>query len=142
MPAKNNLLSLAAMAALFCGLPSVIHPAELADFGQQIRRRIESIWQPPEGSDGLEVRIRFGLDHSGKLTTVEIIRSSGNKSFDRSLLLAFWRANPFPPPPFALRERYRSVEMSFAVTAPEDAEDPFEYVPKRPPRKKQSPPGK
>ena len=64
-----------------------------------IQQKIEQNWRQPLGrSKGLECRIEIVLVAGGRVTSVHIIKSSGNLSFDRSVENAVRRASPLPVP--------------------------------------------
>lgn len=47
-------------------------------------------------------QVRFNLDHSGKVLSVELAKSSGNTALDRATLAMIRRASPVPAPPAEL----------------------------------------
>ncbi len=64
-----------------------------------IQQKIERNWRQPLGSPKrLECRIKIVLVAGGRVTSVSIIKSSGNLSFDRSVENAVRRASPLPVP--------------------------------------------
>ncbi len=70
---------------------------------QGLKRRIELIWKYPETArrDGLQgsLIMRFSIGKSGKLESVEIVRSSGYPMLDEAAKQALEDANPYNPLP-------------------------------------------
>ena len=57
-----------------------------------LKERLEQVHEPPVGvSDKLSVRVEFMLPADGTISQVHVVRSSGNKDFDQSVLDAFKR---------------------------------------------------
>ena len=67
-------------------------------FAMLIARAKESIVPPPGVSDRLAARVQFYNSATGALSSVRIVRSSGNSDFDDSVLEAF-RHIQMPPRP-------------------------------------------
>jgi len=67
----------------------------------QLERRIRSFWVIPQGflDRDISAVIRVKIDPTGKLLEAEVERASGNPIFDRSVLQAVYKAEPYPPPP-------------------------------------------
>jgi colicin import membrane protein len=64
-----------------------------------LKARLKENHVPPPGvSDRLEARVEFYLSASGTISSVRILRSSGNSDFDESVLDAF-RHTSMPPRP-------------------------------------------
>ncbi|HTZ19853.1 MAG TPA: TonB family protein [Opitutaceae bacterium] len=60
-----------------------------------LKQKLEQAHEPPVGvSDKLSVRVEFMLAVDGSISQVHIVRSSGNKDFDQSVLEAFKRVRP------------------------------------------------
>jgi len=55
-----------------------------------LKQKLEQAHEPPVGvSDKLSVRVEFMLAVDGSISQVHVVRSSGNKDFDQSVLDAF-----------------------------------------------------
>ncbi|MGB7951804.1 MAG: TonB family protein, partial [Candidatus Binatia bacterium] len=106
-------------------------------YDQQLKRRVDAVWYKPTGSEGLSTTVRFGLDRAGNLTELRIIRSSGNRAFDKSLLEAFRRAAPFSPLPQAIVDSYSGVELTFGSAKAAQTEETAKSLEPAPPPKKQ-----
>ena len=106
-------------------------------YDQQLKRRVDAVWYKPDGSEGLSTTVRFGLDRAGNLTELKIIRSSGNRAFDKSLLEAFQLAAPFSPLPQAIAESYSGVELTFGSAKAGKADETAKSLDPAPPPKKQ-----
>ena len=60
-----------------------------------LKQKLEQAHEPPVGvSDKLSVRVEFMLAVDGSISQVHVVRSSGNKDFDQSVLEAFRRVRP------------------------------------------------
>lgn len=102
------MLSLA-LALLFAAAP--------ADFDQyldEMRKRVESKWKYAAQSENLQAAVKFNLDRAGRVSELEITKSSGRKEFDTSALEAVRSSSPFPPLLSILKKsEVREIEMRF-----------------------------
>ena len=72
---------------------------ERLEYIAQIRDKIERNWiHPPGVAPGLEANVRVVQIPSGEVVQVEIVTSSGNVAFDRSIEEAALRSSPLPLP--------------------------------------------
>jgi TonB family protein len=58
--------------------------------------------------------VSFGLDGSGRVTRVSVVRGSGHASLDQEAAAMVRRASPFPPPPPGAARSF-TVPVRFAV---------------------------
>ncbi len=67
----------------------------------QLRERIRAFWAIPDVllKEGVKAVIRVKIDEQGRLLLAKVEESSGDPNFDRSVLQALYKAEPFPPPP-------------------------------------------
>jgi len=83
----------------------------------RIRGSIGRLWKPPpfRAPGQASVVVAIGLQASGQLTRVTVVRSSGDKAFDESALRAIRQALPFPSPPTDLEDPLE-MELRFHAT--------------------------
>ncbi|MCC5788650.1 MAG: TonB C-terminal domain-containing protein [Opitutales bacterium] len=69
---------------------------ELQRYFDRLHAAIYRQWlaSSPNFPSGLETRIRFTVSESGRISDVEIVRSSGNEAFDRSVRQAMLALRP------------------------------------------------
>ena len=68
----------------------------VAQYAGIIKRIISQNWQiPPSARNGMKTEVRLQLVPTGEVVAVNIIQSSGNEVFDRSVLQAVERADRF-----------------------------------------------
>jgi colicin import membrane protein len=97
--------------------------AMLADsYAALIKRTVEGYWsRPASARKNMQVELAIRLVPTGDVVGVEVIRSSGNTSFDRSAVLAVKKAGRFPElkdmPSNVFEEYFRSFTLVFK---PED----------------------
>ncbi len=73
---------------------------EIQAYYSLFRSHVRDAHQKPEGlSDLLQALVAYRQNADGSVTNVQIIQSSGNPDFDRSVREAFRRMAPMPPPP-------------------------------------------
>jgi len=82
-----------------------------------VRSAVEQAWiVPPNLSSGVEALVRLTLLPTGELVNTQLVQSSGDAAFDRSVLQAVERAAPFREmqdlPPAAQR-RFRDFNLRF-----------------------------
>jgi colicin import membrane protein len=76
-----------------------------------LKQKLEAAHEPPVGvSDKLSVRVEFMLPADGTISQVHIVRSSGNKDFDQSVLDAFKRVRSVGPRPDG---RSEAIKLEF-----------------------------
>ena len=61
----------------------------------------------------LEVTVRFGIQESGEIVGLRVLRASGDPSYDDSVFRAVTKASPLPPPPESYRKDFMDVELTF-----------------------------
>ncbi len=87
-----------------------------------IKRTVEGYWsRPASARKNMQVELAIRLVPTGEVVGVEVVRSSGNTSFDRSAVLAVKKAGRFPElkdmPSTVFEEYFRSFTLVFK---PED----------------------
>ena len=81
----------------------------------KIRKTIEKQWILPSGlrnANELSAVIEIRLKEDGHLKSLKVVKSSGKKFFDDSLLRAVRKAVPLPIPPTKY-ELFRAIELHF-----------------------------
>lgn|GEM_PF-1725241 len=80
-----------------------IHP-DMARYYSHIRDIISENWVPPSEAyaNNNQTIYRITIDPSGKITSLQLLRSSGNQNYDQSVQRAINKSNPLPelPPIF------------------------------------------
>lgn len=78
-----------------------------AQYQSSVRSKIIREWirtsSGPEGEQAIRARIQVRINASGQVISKNVLRGSGNESFDLSALRAIERASPLPPPPEAIK---------------------------------------
>ncbi|MDX1605947.1 MAG: cell envelope integrity protein TolA [Candidatus Competibacterales bacterium] len=71
----------------------------IARYTRLIRQQVERHWLLPLGSSRDQTTIlNIRLDPAGNVIQVQVVRSSGDRAFDRSAVAAVQRASPLPLP--------------------------------------------
>ena len=93
--------------------------SEIAKYEALIKQKVERSWaRPPSAQKGLECNVRVRLVQSGEVMSAQVVRSSGNDIFDRSVENAVYKASPLPlPDDKSLFDHFRELEFKFK---PED----------------------
>lgn len=85
--------------------------AALVGYVEVVTRTIKGRWLPPSGRGrGL---IEFTISKNGEVSEVHIVRSSGDKSLDQSILRAVEESNPLPELPPELQQELDRLNDSF-----------------------------
>jgi len=78
-----------------------------AQYQSSVRSKIIREWirasSTPDGEQAIRTRIQVRINASGEVISKNVVRGSGNESFDLSALRAIERASPLPPPPEAIK---------------------------------------
>ncbi|MGC8659187.1 MAG: TonB family protein [Desulfomonilaceae bacterium] len=94
--------------------------AALNNYVLSTRDRIQKVWTTPlniQTSDALKgkVAVMYEVARDGSLSSLQLVRSSGNPDMDRSLLNAIRNAAPFPAFPQELRANRLLIKANFIV---------------------------
>jgi len=103
------------LAAEQAGLEAARVQGVVAEYIGYIQERIQRSWLRPPGSPaGLSCVVQVGLIPGGEVARVQIVRSSGDPVFDRSVESAVYKASPLPlPPDAALFKHFRDLRLIF-----------------------------
>ncbi|HKY63917.1 MAG TPA: energy transducer TonB [bacterium] len=75
----------------------------LAQYQSTVRSKIVRTWvranTGPDDGQAIRTRVQVRINASGQVIGKNVVKSSGNESFDLSALRAIERASPLPPPP-------------------------------------------
>lgn len=80
-----------------------------------IQDKVQRSWiRPPSSGADLSCTVEVRLIPSGEVIDAQIVRSSGNSAFDRSVEAAVFKASPLPVPPDPdVMEQFRSLRFEF-----------------------------
>ena len=78
------------------GSVGILKDPEFLLYYQKVQERIKDAWSFSSGNKELTTTVSFAIGPDGKLTGIEVARSSNNASFDESVKRAIRRAAPFP----------------------------------------------
>lgn len=89
--------------------------SEIAKYEALIKQKVERSWaRPPNSQKNLECSVRVRLVQSGEVMSAQVVRSSGNDIFDRSVENAVYKASPLPlPEDKSLFDHFRELEFKF-----------------------------
>jgi colicin import membrane protein len=87
----------------------------VAEYTAYIQEKIQQNWLKPAGSpEGLSCTVQVNLIPGGDVARVQIIRSSGDPLFDRSVENAVHKAAPMPlPRDPAVFKYFRELRLIF-----------------------------
>lgn len=82
----------------------------------RIKTQIENVWRIPPKSEGLRITLGIRLLPNGELSSVNVLKSSGNDAFDRSAILAVKSVRRFlvPDDNKVFERNFRQFNMSFS----------------------------
>jgi colicin import membrane protein len=103
------------LAAEQAGVEAARVQGVVAQYIGYIQERIERSWlRPPGSAVGLSCVVQVSLIPGGEVARVQIVRSSGDPVFDRSVETAVYKASPLPLPPDAsLFKNFRDLRLIF-----------------------------
>jgi colicin import membrane protein len=90
-----------------------VRPPEFFVYEKIVRSRIKEAWRWYDTNTTLITQVAFEIDPDGRTTGVRITQSSGNSSFDDSVVRAVIKASPLPPPPESVYQFFKSVRVTF-----------------------------
>jgi colicin import membrane protein len=96
----------------------VAQQKEVDRFRALIKQAISNKWRiPVSARKGQECILKLRLIPSGEVVSVEVIKSSGDTIYDRSVEAAVFRASPLPLPPAesGLFNEFREINVPFRL---------------------------
>lgn len=91
-----------------------VRPPEFFKYRDLLLARIKEAWRWYDVNAAFITQIAFELAPDGTARNVRVVRSSGNSTFDESVVRAVMKASPFPAPPVSVYEKYfKSVTTTF-----------------------------
>ncbi len=91
-----------------------IRPPEFFKYRDLLLARIKEAWRWYDVNASFITQIAFELAPDGTARNVRVVRSSGNATFDESVVRAVMKASPFPAPPVSVYAKYfKSVTTTF-----------------------------
>lgn len=98
---------------------------EQAQWTSRVQALAWRYWTPPSGitldDDTLKTTITLQVSKNGDLMSSSIVLSSGNKPYDRTVLLALSSLKRLPPPPAVLLEGKDSFMATMSFKVPKGA---------------------
>jgi colicin import membrane protein len=91
----------------------IVKGVEFIVYRNRIFHQIKDRWTWIGKRSDLEVTVRFGIQDNGEVFGLKITQSSGDASFDSSVLRAVRSASPLGSPPESYRADFRDVEIIF-----------------------------
>ncbi len=92
----------------------VVRPPEFFTYEKIVRTRIKEAWRWYDANSSLITVIAFEIEPDGVIKNVRLVKSSGDSSYDDSVVRAAVKASPLPPPPKSVYEQYfKSVRITF-----------------------------
>ncbi len=87
--------------------------AEKVAYANALQQHVKSGWRWLAARDKLRALVLVEILPDGRIRSVEIAQSSGNKNFDDSILRAVKKANPVPAAPATIYNDFRTVRFWF-----------------------------
>jgi TonB family protein len=92
----------------------VVRPPEFFIYEKIVRSRIKEAWRWYDRNSSLITVISFDIEPDGVIKNVKLVKSSGDSSYDDSVMRAAMKASPLPAPPKSVYEQYfKSVRITF-----------------------------
>ena len=84
---------------------------EFLIYTQQLQRRVQENWIVAGKKPGLVASVSFMIQPDGDVQEVALTQSSGDRSFDQSVVRAIHKAAPFPPPPESYIQEFATQKI-------------------------------
>ena len=82
-------------------------------YNNALKSHVKAGWRWMGGTEELKAQVRVKILPTGQIEDVRIEQSSGNGTFDDSVVRAVYKASPVPPPPADLYEEFKDVRFTF-----------------------------
>jgi TonB family protein len=84
-------------------------PIDFGPYLAELSRRLKRNWAPPTEDRILPVTVTIVIDHSGRLVSASILKSSGSASADSAVIAASKLSAPYRPLPSG--QKYPSITV-------------------------------
>jgi colicin import membrane protein len=91
----------------------VVKGMEFIIYQNQMLNSIKDNWAWVGQKSNLKVVVHFSIKENGEISGLKIVQSSGDQSYDDSVLRAVKKSSPLPPPPESSRKDFADVELTF-----------------------------
>ena len=91
----------------------VVKSPEYVKYYSEMKARIKNSWTWVGRRTDLTVTVSFSVQDNGEISSLKITRSSGDPSYDDSVIRALRRSSPLAPPPESYRKEFMDVELAF-----------------------------
>jgi colicin import membrane protein len=91
----------------------VVRPPEFFVYEKIVRSRIKEAWRWYDTDATLITVIAFDIEPDGVIKNVKLVKTSGDSSYDDSVLRAAAKASPLPAPPKIVYQYFKSVRITF-----------------------------
>jgi len=91
----------------------LIRGIEFLVYYNAMRSRIRDSWAWVGTNQRLKATVRFGIEADGTIVNIRLVKSSGDQSYDESVLRAIARVGKLDPPPAEYRRDFADVELEF-----------------------------
>lgn len=91
----------------------IVRPPEFFVYEKMLRARIKDAWRWYDANAALITQIEFYIEPDGRVRNVSVSKSSGDSSFDESVVRAVMKTSPLPPPPPTVYQFFKHVRTTF-----------------------------
>jgi len=91
----------------------IVKSPEFIRYQNIIQERVKNSWTWVGRRNDLKVTVNASIQENGEITGLKLVGTSGDRSFDDSVLRALRKASPLPPPPAEFRREFSNVILPF-----------------------------
>lgn len=91
----------------------IVRAMEFVIYRNEMLDRIKERWTWIGKRTDLEVTVAFGVSAGGEIFGLKLLKSSGDRSYDESVVRAVRSASPLPRPPGRYAREFAEVELIF-----------------------------
>lgn len=91
----------------------VVKSPEFVRYQNIIKEQVKNSWTWVGRRNDLKVTVNASIQENGDITGLRLVGTSGDRSFDDSVLRALRKASPLPPPPAEFRREFSNVILPF-----------------------------
>ena len=86
---------------------------EFIRYQNVIKDQVKNSWTWVGRRTDLKVTVNVSIQENGEITGLRLVGTSGDRSFDESVIRAIKKASPLPPPPAEFRREFMNVILPF-----------------------------
>ena len=100
------------------GTGSMLTHLESIVYTRTLHNHVKSNWHWKQTEETLIAVVEVKIEIDGRISDIKLQKSSGNATFDRTVLATMEKSSPVPTPPVKTYDRFSKVRLTFDSRQP------------------------